>query len=340
MQLDQRFAMIVSIASLAVTFLIATADGLAVESRPALPATIHSVVRRYHNFPLNSVPGPSAPFGLFADANSITLAFASITAAADELAIELRPMPLAAFQPVVHRHHNLDLGSVPSPSTPFDLATGANGTFHAIASTTATSNGLAIESPPTSRTSARPAVRHHHDFDLNSVPKYSAPSDLLASADHTFLTIASITAAADELAIEPRPAPLVTLHPVVHPCYHDLLDLNSVPGPCARSDLAAGADDIPHTVASTISVAAIVAIATGGNITRAHDRAPLVPSAPSALFSSRHATSIAIRQVLPSTADADGPTDTTSDPTRRYRRETAQISSKSKNELFRESFPT
>ena len=247
-------------------------------------------------------------------------------------------MPLAVSQPVVHRHHNFDLDSVPRPSTPSDLATGANGTFHAIASTIAAITGLAIEPPPTSRTTARPAVRHHHDFDLNSVPELSAPSDLLAGADHTFLTIASITATADELAIEPRPAPLVTLHPAVRRS-HNLLDLNSVPGPCAPSDLATGADDTSHTVASTTSVAAVVAIATGGDITRAHNRAPFVPSAPSTLFSSRHATSIAIRHVLPSTADADGPTDTTSDPTRQYRRETAQNSSKSPKDLFRESNP-
>jgi hypothetical protein len=172
-------------------------------------------------------------------------------------------MPLAVSQPIVHRHHNFDLGSVPRPSTPSDLATGANGTFHAIASTIiAAINGLAIEPPSTPRTTARPAVRHHHDFDLNSVPELSAPSDLLAGADHTFLTIASITATTDELAIGPRPAPLVTLHPAVRRS-HNLLDLNSVPGPCAPSDLAAGADDISRTIASTISVAAVVAIATG-----------------------------------------------------------------------------
>ena len=55
--------------------------------------------------------GPSAPFGIVAGANSTLLAFASITAAADELAIESRPMPLSASQPVAHRRENLGLAT-------------------------------------------------------------------------------------------------------------------------------------------------------------------------------------------------------------------------------------
>ena len=77
-------------------------------------------------------------------------------------------------------------------------------------------------------------------------------------------------------------------------------------------------------------IAAIAATTTGGDITRARDRAPPCPRRPSALFSSRHATSIAIRHALASTADADAPADITSDPTRRYSRETATAPTSSK----------
>ena len=59
---------------------------------------------------------------------------------------------------------------------------------------------LAIESPPTPCTTIHPAVRHCHDFDLNSAPGPSTPSDLLTDADHNFLTIASTIAADDHPA--------------------------------------------------------------------------------------------------------------------------------------------
>ena len=94
----------------------------------------------------------------------------------------------------------------------------------------------------------------------------------------------------------------------------------------------AGGDDAA-VVATAGGDAAIVATTTGGDtsgdITRVLPRSPPPPPLPSALFSSHHATSIAIRHVLASTADADGPTSTASDPTRPYLPTTVLDSSES-----------
>ena len=86
-------------------------------------------------------------------------------------------------------------------------------------------------------------------------------------------------------------------------------------------------------IADVSIVASIVASTTGGDIsgdiTRVRGRAPIATSAPSVPFSSRYSTPIANCHALASTADADGPTNTASDPTRAYRRMTVQDSSKS-----------
>ena len=101
------------------------------------------------------------------------------------------------------------------------------------------------------------------------------------------------------------------------PC-HPPPGSDSTPDRLALGHTRATITDV--SIAPITSDAAIVATTTGGDITRVRDRAPLAlsaPSAPSALFSSHHATSIAIRRALTSTADADGPTNTASDPIRR-----------------------
>ena len=83
MRIGQNLAVTVSTASIAAILFIATAGGLAIESRSALPANIRSAARRYYDPYLDSMPGPSVSSDLRADINGAILAFASIIAATD-----------------------------------------------------------------------------------------------------------------------------------------------------------------------------------------------------------------------------------------------------------------
>ena len=83
MRIGQNLAMAVSTASIATILFIATAGGLAIESRSALPATIRSAARHYYDPSLDSMPGPSVSSDLRADANGKILAFAAIIASTD-----------------------------------------------------------------------------------------------------------------------------------------------------------------------------------------------------------------------------------------------------------------
>ena len=68
---------------LALTAIIANVGGLAIESRSALPATIHFAARHYCDPSLNSTPGPSVLSDLRAGAIGKILVFAAIIAATD-----------------------------------------------------------------------------------------------------------------------------------------------------------------------------------------------------------------------------------------------------------------
>ena len=68
---------------LALAAIIANVGGLAIESRSALPATIHFAARHYCDPSLNSMPGPSVLSDLRADASGKILVFAAIIAATD-----------------------------------------------------------------------------------------------------------------------------------------------------------------------------------------------------------------------------------------------------------------
>ena len=83
MRIGQNLAMGVSTASIAAILFIATAGGLAIESRSVLPATIRSAARHYYNPPLDSIPGPSVSSDLLVDVNGAILAFAATIAATD-----------------------------------------------------------------------------------------------------------------------------------------------------------------------------------------------------------------------------------------------------------------
>ena len=56
MRIGQHLAMAASTTSIAAILLIATAGGLTIEPRPALPATIRSATRHYHDPSLGSMP--------------------------------------------------------------------------------------------------------------------------------------------------------------------------------------------------------------------------------------------------------------------------------------------
>ena len=127
--------------SIAVILLIATAGGLAIEPRPALPATIRSAARHYHVPSLDSIPDPSAPFDLLADVNGTILTFASIIATADTLAIELSPVPLVTSWSVDNHHQHLEPG--PTPGLPALLGPFADDsdTNHTLALVVASTTG-------------------------------------------------------------------------------------------------------------------------------------------------------------------------------------------------------
>ena len=186
--------------SIAVILLIATAGGLAIESRPALPATIRSAARHYHVPSLDSIPDPSAPFDLLADVNGTILTFASIIAAADTLAIEPSPIPLATSRPVAHYRHSSEPGSLPGPSVPLDLFADDSAT-HAIVTIAAADvvDDLANQPHLTPLTAFRPVVHHHRNLEPDSMPDLPAPFDAVAADliadDSAILTIASVTAA-------------------------------------------------------------------------------------------------------------------------------------------------
>ena len=105
MRIGQNLAMAVSIASIAAILFIATAGRLAIESRSSPPATIRSAARHYYDLSLDSIPGPSVPPDLRADAIGKILAFAAIIANAGGLAIESR----SALPATIHfaaRHYS------------------------------------------------------------------------------------------------------------------------------------------------------------------------------------------------------------------------------------------
>ena len=148
MRIGQHLAMTVSTASIAAILLIATVGGLAIDSRPILTVTIRSAARHHHDPALHPMPGPSTSSDLLADANNTILAFASIIAAADTLAIEPSPIPLGEFRPVVHHRLSSEPDSLPDPSVPLDIFADANATILASASIIAATDTLAIELNP------------------------------------------------------------------------------------------------------------------------------------------------------------------------------------------------
>ena len=203
--------MAVSTASTAAILLIATAGGLAIESRPALPATIRSAARHYHDPSLDSSPAlprppTSSPTSMAQSSPSPSLpsSLPQIEPrTAGTLAIEPSPISLAKSRPIVHHRLSSEPGSLPGPCVPLDLLADANDTALASASNIAAADTLAIEPSPIPLAKSRPVAHHHQHLEPEPILGLPAPlgpfadaSDLFADANDTILTFASIIATA------------------------------------------------------------------------------------------------------------------------------------------------
>ena len=204
MRIGQNLAMAVSIASIAAILFIATASRLAIESRSALPATIRSAARHDHDFSLGSMPGPSVPSDLRADATSKILALTAIIANVGGLAIESRSALPATIHFAARHYCDPSLNSMPGPSVLSDLRADASGKILVFAAIIA-----ATDHHLPDLSNHRDAVIVHltspclcHDvYPAHDSPDYLAP--FLADADGNLSSIATIVAATDHHLPDP-----------------------------------------------------------------------------------------------------------------------------------------